>query len=121
MDGRVLVTTPNAEFAFTKHPSYGSAEQQVIDSNEDASADGDDHRFLFSRSELISVIRAAGFRVEDSGLFVPFWLSGHLKTRHLYRLIGGKNAVRLAIPDLIGVRQIHRRLCSSQFLLAKRG
>lgn len=119
-EGLLLITTPNAGFALARQPSYGRANQGVIDDLEDASADGDDHRFLFTREELIAVIRAARFRLEEHGFFVPFWLSGHLKTRHLYRLIGRQNAMKFGVPDLLGPGLVHRRLCSSQFLLGRR-
>jgi len=118
--GLLLVTTPNADFAFATQPSYGTAAQPAIDAMEDASVDGGDHRFLFSPDELMSVVRAAGFQVEQRGFFVPFWLSGNLKTRYLYRLIGRQNAIRIGIPDLVGMSLLHRRLCSSQFLVGRR-
>jgi len=115
----LVVTTPNADFALGREPSYGHAFQSVVDEMDDASADGSDHRFAYSQAELVSVVRASGFRVDETGFFVPFWLSGHLKTRYLYRLLGTHLTLRVGVPDFIGNSYLHRRLCSSQFLVAR--
>lgn len=115
---RVIVTTPNADYCLSSLPSYGQASQSVIDGAEPNSADGDDHRYLFTASELSALIRGAGLKVEKQGFFLPFWLEGHVKTRYVhglhYRLLG-----RLCRPPATA-GLASRRLCSSQWLLARK-
>ncbi len=118
--GALVLTTPNADYWLARLPSFGSASQPTIDSAEHDSMDGDAHRYLFTRSELIALVRGAGMRIEMHGFFLPFWLEGHLKTRHLHRVayrIRGRSArLRVVIPALLG-----RRLCSAQWMVARRG
>jgi 2-polyprenyl-3-methyl-5-hydroxy-6-metoxy-1,4-benzoquinol methylase len=84
--GSLLVTTPNADYVLNRLPSYGTAAQNAIDGAEPDSMDGDAHRYLYTRAELVALVRGAGFSIERVGFFSPFWLEGHLKTRHLHRL-----------------------------------
>jgi hypothetical protein len=81
--------------------------------------DGDAHRYLLTKEELIALIRGAGLRVEAHGFFSPFWIEGHLKTRYIHRLAYRARGRILLLPtalsDVIG-----RRLCAAQWLTASR-
>jgi 2-polyprenyl-3-methyl-5-hydroxy-6-metoxy-1,4-benzoquinol methylase len=119
--GALCLTTPNADYALSNLPTFGGASQEVIDTAEANSLDGDAHRFLYSREELIALVRGVGLKVAEHGFFVPAWLEGHLKTRFLhqiaYRLRG-----KIAHPPatISASRWLGRRLCSSQWIVATR-
>jgi 2-polyprenyl-3-methyl-5-hydroxy-6-metoxy-1,4-benzoquinol methylase len=120
--GALCLTTPNADYLLSALPTYGRAEQQVIDTTEANSLDGDAHRFLYTREELIALARGVGLRIEAHGFFLPVWLEGHAKTRYihrmLYRLRGDIVRLPAMLPGVSGY--LSRRLCSSQWLVARR-
>jgi 2-polyprenyl-3-methyl-5-hydroxy-6-metoxy-1,4-benzoquinol methylase len=122
--GHVCVTTPNADYALSALPSFGRAEQRVIDNAEVNSLDGDAHRFLYTREELIALARGVGLRLASHQFFMPAWLEGNAKTRYihrlLYRLRGDIVRASPTLPELGPGRQLARRLCSSQLLVAAR-
>jgi 2-polyprenyl-3-methyl-5-hydroxy-6-metoxy-1,4-benzoquinol methylase len=116
--GALLLTTPNADYLLGRLPTYANAPQATIDDAEPNSMDGDAHRYLYTREELIALVRGAGFKLEDHGFFLPVWMEGHAKTRHLHRLAFSvrKELVRLrpTLPAALG-----RRLCASQYLVGR--
>jgi 2-polyprenyl-3-methyl-5-hydroxy-6-metoxy-1,4-benzoquinol methylase len=116
--GRLVLTTPNADYLLARLPTYGGATQAVIDEAEPNSLDGDAHRYLYTREELIALARGVGLQVERHGFFLPAWLEGHAKTRHLHRLLYQmrKDIIHLApeLPSALG-----RRFCSSQYIVAR--
>ena len=118
--GHLLVTTPNAEYAFSRLPSYGRARQEVIDDAEDNSADGDGHRFLYSLEELVAIVRASSFRVVQAGFFSEWWTSGHVKTRYLHKLAFQLRRRPLSVRARLRHDQIARRTCSALALIATR-
>jgi 2-polyprenyl-3-methyl-5-hydroxy-6-metoxy-1,4-benzoquinol methylase len=117
--GVLVLTTPNADYLLTRLPTFGRASQAVIDEAEPNSLDGDAHRYLYSREELIALVRGVGLRVLRHGFFLPAWLEGHLKTRVLHRLYFRvrRQIVHLSpeLPPILG-----RRFCSSQYLVVQR-
>jgi len=117
--GFLCLTTPNADYLFARLPTYGGASQAVVDAAEPNSLDGDAHRYLYTREELIALGRGVGLRIERHGFFLPAWLEGHLKTRylHLGLYLARKDIVHVS-PELPG--PIGRFLCSSQYLVAQR-
>jgi 2-polyprenyl-3-methyl-5-hydroxy-6-metoxy-1,4-benzoquinol methylase len=116
--GALLMTTPNADYAFARLPTYARATQATIDNAEVNSMDGDAHRFLYTREELIALVRGAGFKLEEHGFFLPAWVEGHAKTRYLHQLAFSvrHDVLRLpsTLPDPFG-----RRLCASQYLVGR--
>jgi 2-polyprenyl-3-methyl-5-hydroxy-6-metoxy-1,4-benzoquinol methylase len=122
-NGAVCLTTPNADYLLSALPSFGQAAQHVIDNAEANSLDGDAHRFLYSREELIALARGVGLKIERHGFFVPLWMEGHAKTRHLHRLLYRLRGDIVRIPAGLGgtAKGWARRLCSSQWLVARRG
>ncbi len=84
--GALVVTTPNADYVLAHLPTYGRAPQAVVDEAEPNSLDGDAHRYLYTREELIALARGAGLQIEQHGFFLPAWLEGHLKTRHVHNV-----------------------------------
>jgi SAM-dependent methyltransferase len=116
--GALCMTTPNGDYLFSRLPSYGRAPQRTIDESEPNSLDGDAHRYLYTKEELIALVRGVGLAVERHGFILPAWLEGHLKTRHLHRLHyrwrGKIWQAPPTLPDLLG-----RRLCSAQLIVAR--
>jgi 2-polyprenyl-3-methyl-5-hydroxy-6-metoxy-1,4-benzoquinol methylase len=116
--GSLCITTPNGNYLFSHLPTYGRAVQRTIDEAEPNSLDGDAHRYLYTREELIALVRGIGLRTEQQGFFLPAWLEGHLKSRYLHRLHYSFRKkllpVPATLPDALG-----RRLCSSQYLVAR--
>lgn len=120
--GYVCLTTPNADYAFSALPSYGGANQQVIDTAEANSLDGDAHRYLYTREELVALVRGVGLRLETHGFFLPVWLVGHAKSRYIHRMLYRLRGEIVRWPGSIpGIgRRVSRRLCASQWLVARR-
>jgi 2-polyprenyl-3-methyl-5-hydroxy-6-metoxy-1,4-benzoquinol methylase len=116
--GSLCMTTPNGDYLFSRLPTYGSASQRTIDEAEPNSLDGDAHRYLYTREELIALIRGVGLRVEQHGFFSPAWLEGHIKTRYLHRLYYSWRQHLLPVPATIP-EALGRRLCSSQFIVGQ--
>jgi 2-polyprenyl-3-methyl-5-hydroxy-6-metoxy-1,4-benzoquinol methylase len=120
--GAVCLTTPNADYALSSLPTFGSASQAVIDGAESNSLDGDAHRFLYTKEELIALARGVGLRIGGHGFFLPAWLEGHAKTRHLHRLHFQLRRTILNLPSTMpaAAESLARRVCSSQWLVAER-
>jgi 2-polyprenyl-3-methyl-5-hydroxy-6-metoxy-1,4-benzoquinol methylase len=118
--GHVVLTTPNAEYVRSGLPSYGQASQRVIDEAEADSADGDAHRYLFTREELLSLVRGVGLQIVEHGFFLPLWLEGHMKTRLAHQAL---HRLRGRPVDCTGRLQgpLARYLCTSQWVLARPG
>lgn len=118
--GTIVLTTPNADYALARLPSFGSAKQDVIDTAEPNSMDGDAHRYLFTIQELVALVRGVGLAVERAGYALPFWLEGHLKTRYAHRVF--HRATGRIVPYGRAARRgpLARRSCSSLWLVATR-
>jgi 2-polyprenyl-3-methyl-5-hydroxy-6-metoxy-1,4-benzoquinol methylase len=116
--GALFLTTPNGDYAFAGLPSYGGASQRTIDESETNSLDGDAHRYLYTREELIALLRGIGLGIERHEFFLPAWLEGHVKTRYLhglhYRWRNKLLGFPAGLPGSLG-----RRLCSSQYIVAR--
>lgn len=116
--GALCLTTPNGDYLFSGLPSYGGASQPTIDAAETNSLDGDAHRYLYTKEELIALLRGIGLGVERHDFFLPAWLEGHAKTRYLHgihyrwrnRLLG----FPASLPGPLG-----RRFCTSQYVVAR--
>jgi 2-polyprenyl-3-methyl-5-hydroxy-6-metoxy-1,4-benzoquinol methylase len=119
--GAICLTTPNGDYVLSRLPTFGSAAQDVIDTTETNSLDGDAHRFLYTREELIALVRGVGLRVVEHGFFLPAWVEGHGKTRYLHQLAFRLRKEIVHLPPLMpgaGAGRLARRLCSSQWIVA---
>lgn len=119
--GAVCLTTPNADYLFSRLPTFAAAPQDLIDTTETNSLDGDAHRYLYTRDELIALARGVGLRVAEHGYFLPAWVEGHAKTRYLHQLAYRMRGQIMRLPSTIpGPERLARRLCSSQWIVATR-
>lgn len=118
-NGSLCLTTPNGSYLFSGLPTYSGVSQTTIDEAEPNSLDGDAHRFLYTRAELIALLRGIGFRIERCGYFLPLWLEGHVKTRHLHRLFYEIRRDILRFPPTLP-ESLGRLLCSSQYVIARK-
>jgi 2-polyprenyl-3-methyl-5-hydroxy-6-metoxy-1,4-benzoquinol methylase len=119
--GAIVLTTPNADYILSKLPTFAAAPQQVIDTTEPNSLDGDAHRFLYTREELIALLRGIGLRFAEHGYFLPAWVEGHAKTRYLHQLAYRVRGKIMHLPSTPpGPRSLARRICSSQWIVATR-
>jgi 2-polyprenyl-3-methyl-5-hydroxy-6-metoxy-1,4-benzoquinol methylase len=119
--GALCLTTPNADYVLSKLPTFAAAPQDVIDTAETNSLDGDAHRFLYTREELIALVRGVGLKVAEHGYFLPTWVEGHAKTRYLHQLMYRLRRQITHLPSTFpGPQRLARRLCSSQWIVATR-
>jgi 2-polyprenyl-3-methyl-5-hydroxy-6-metoxy-1,4-benzoquinol methylase len=116
--GAICLTTPNADYLLAHLPSYGEAPQATLDSAEANSLDGDAHRYLFNRAELVTLVRGAGLKLERHGFILPFWLEGHAKTRWLHRVFERRRGQLLRFPANVP-SPLGRYLCSAQYVVAR--
>ena len=119
--GAICLTTPNADYVLSKLPTFAAAAQDVIDTMEANSLDGDAHRVLYTREELIALIRGVGLKFVEHGYFLPAWVEGHAKTRYLHQLAYRARQEIMRLPSTMpGPQRLARRLCSSQWIVASR-
>jgi 2-polyprenyl-3-methyl-5-hydroxy-6-metoxy-1,4-benzoquinol methylase len=116
--GALCLTTPNGDYALSRLPSYGGASQRTIDGAEANSLDGDAHTYLYTREELIALVRGIGLAVERHEFFSPVWLEGHLKTRYLHAVHYQRRHKLLPFSTVLSGR-LARRLCSAQLIVAR--
>jgi 2-polyprenyl-3-methyl-5-hydroxy-6-metoxy-1,4-benzoquinol methylase len=117
--GALCLTTPNGDYVLSGLPTYSGAAQTTIDEAEPNSLDGDAHRFLYTRAELIALLRGIGLRIERCRYFLPLWLEGHAKTRHVHRLFYELRRDILRFPATLP-EPLGRLLCSSQYVIARK-
>ncbi len=85
--GHVLVTTPNYHYVRSQLPSYRAVGDLRTYPDFANSRDGDDHVFAFTREELCRLGEEAGLRLEQHFYYESFLLAGHMKLRHLHRVL----------------------------------
>ena len=120
--GSALSDHPERRLLVRPLADLRTATQETIDQAEANSLDGDAHRYLFTKEELTALVRGVGLRVEEHGFFLPAWLEGHVKTRYahqaLFRLRGEITRMSPTIPW--PAHALSRRLCASQWIIARR-
>jgi|SRR5215471_11868939 len=85
--GRLVVTTPNAEYIKNDLPSF----TELVDTKElearQFSADGDGHFFAYRADELQKIFEQSGLMDIAVRFFETPFISGHLKVRYLHRVL----------------------------------
>jgi hypothetical protein len=101
--GKLIVTTPNWHYLRNTLPSF----EELGDASQFAhlqfTADGDGHFFAYKATELEHIFVNAGFRSVERYIFESPFVSGHLKLRHLHRVVPlsvlrALDRIALAVP-----------------------
>lgn len=82
--GRLVMTTPNAEYIKSDLPSLSQLGDVGQYEHRQFSADGDGHFFAYTANELIGIFKKAGFEEIAIRFFESPWISGHMKFRYLH-------------------------------------
>jgi len=85
--GRLIVTTPNADYIKNRLPSFNELGDVTKYEDWQFTADGDGHFFAYKATELIDVFEKSGLRAVTVHYFESPFISGHLKVRYLHSLI----------------------------------
>lgn len=109
--GRLVVTTPNGEYARNALPAFGEIGDPADHAAAQFSADGDGHFFAYRAAELLPVFAAAGLTARLAFFETP-WISGHMKVRYLHRIVPAAvlrmlDRITLRLPGL-GRRLAHQ-------------
>lgn len=82
--GRLVVTTPNADYVKNSLPSFGEIGDPGQHAHLQFSADADGHFFAYRAEELAAIFSAAGLQRIRVQLFETPWIAGHMKIRYLH-------------------------------------
>jgi len=85
--GRLVVTTPNAEYVKNGLPSFAELGDTRNLESRQFSADGDGHFFAYRADELKGIFEESGLTDVAVRFFETPFISGHMKIRYLHRLI----------------------------------
>ncbi len=101
--GRIVVTTPNGDYAKNTLPSYLELGNPKDWEHLQFTADGDGHFYAYLREELMAVFTRAGLVDVSANFSESPFISGHLKVRHAHAwmpvaLLRGLDRAVLAIP-----------------------
>lgn len=119
--GVVYLTTPNGDYRLSDLPTYADVTGAVLAEMEVNSDDGNDHRFAYTLDEVTSIVKAAGFTILESGVFLPFWLVGYGKSAPVHRLhlrVRGRPIRHRSRRHCKSM--ISRSICTSLYIVAKR-
>lgn len=103
--GRLVVTTPNGRYLRNSLPKFSDLQPIENYLHLEHSADGDGHFFAYDPAELRDIFVSAGFDdVVVRCLGTP-WITGHMRIRHLHRLLNRSllkalNAMLERVPGL---------------------
>jgi 2-polyprenyl-3-methyl-5-hydroxy-6-metoxy-1,4-benzoquinol methylase len=113
--GRLVMTTPNWAYVKNALPSFrelGDPQQYL---EREFSADADGHFFAYTAAELLQVFRDAGLHRITVRFFETPWVSGHMRVRHLHRIVPAH--VLRALDRLLLAVPVARRRFSHQLML----
>ena len=80
--GWLILSTPNGERFRTGLPTFSQVKDRAPLEQHQFKPDGDGHLFLFERSELATILAAAGFSVRAHQYYASPWTSGRLGFRY---------------------------------------
>lgn len=112
--GLMFLTTPNHAYVRNRLPRYGEVNLDLWRDRE-FSADGDDHFYLFDRTELRSLLERAGFEVLESGGAISFLEAGQIRTALLWKYL----PERMLAYWGKALRSISS-LCTTQWMLVRK-
>jgi 2-polyprenyl-3-methyl-5-hydroxy-6-metoxy-1,4-benzoquinol methylase len=85
--GKLVVTTPNWQYLRNTLPNFEELGDASQFEHLQFTADGDGHFFAYKAAELENIFGNAGFESIVSYPFESPFISGHMKLRHLHRLV----------------------------------
>jgi len=88
--GQLAASTPNRAYVLNRLPSFSELGDPKRFESKQFFADGDEHFFAYSASELAKTLLVAGFDCAKVHYFETPWISGHMKLRHLHRFCSFK-------------------------------
>jgi 2-polyprenyl-3-methyl-5-hydroxy-6-metoxy-1,4-benzoquinol methylase len=112
--GRLVVTTPNADYVKSGLPSFSELGDPAEYADRQFTADGDGHFFAYRAVELKEVFERAGMKRVSVSYFETPFISGHLKLRYLHPLapvpiLKFLDSLTLRLPFL-GKRAAHQMM-----------
>jgi len=85
--GKLVVTTPNWHYLRNALPSFDELGDVSRFEHLQFTADGDGHFFAYKPMELERILTNAGFTCVEHYFFESPFISGHMKLRHLHRVV----------------------------------
>lgn len=85
--GRLVVTTPNADYIKSHLPSFSELGDPAQHEHRQFTADGDGHFFAYRAGELTAIFEQAGLKGLTVRYFETPFISGHLKVRYLHGFV----------------------------------
>lgn len=108
-DGILIITTPNYDFINQRLPSY--SEINFKDgAHQEFTADGDDHFYIFKKSELIELTKKSKFIVLEHTYFLTILEFGTFKLRYLWKILP-KSVILFFNKFLIGNKYFSAQQC----------
>jgi len=86
-EGRLVVTTPNWHYALNRLPSFDQIGDPSSHEAKQFTADSDGHFYAYTAQELKRTFAGEGLAHVRVRYFESPFISGHLKIRHLHRLV----------------------------------
>lgn len=113
--GWLLLTTPHGAYFRSRLPTYSQIADFTALEAKQFRPDADGHLYLYTRPEMETLLREAGFSEVNTSLAITPWLSGHCGLRFLPR---GRFTLRLYF-ELDRLFSHIPSLCSQMFTLAR--
>ena len=85
--GLLVMTTPNGQYVKNGLPTFTELGDPKKWEHKQFTADGDEHFFAYTISELDEVVKSAGLRDVQTTWFESPWMSGHMKFRYLHKIL----------------------------------
>jgi 2-polyprenyl-3-methyl-5-hydroxy-6-metoxy-1,4-benzoquinol methylase len=118
--GRLVVTTPNADYVKNNLPSYRELGDPQQWEHMQFTADGDGHFYAYRSQELSEFFRASGYENVRARFFETPFISGHMKLRYLHG-VAPAFALRAADRMVLAVPGAARRLSHQLLVTGTRG
>lgn len=99
--GKLIMSTPNGRYIKNTLPSFTALGDPAQWEEQQFTADGDGHFFAYLPTELKHIMDDAGLINTQVMPFETPWISGHMKFRHLHRLLPAR---LLNILDQLSLR-----------------
>lgn len=103
--GHLVLSTPNGQRMHTGLPTFEQVTDRAALVSRQFKPDSDGHLFLFAQRELIALLAANGFRLQEHHYYGTPWLTGRLGFRHWMswmppRWRHGLDELTLRVPGL---------------------